>query len=112
VPALGAVILGATLGDWTLRTARVRVTVDDLAAAAWLREHSHPTDLLCADDEVSRAWIPALAGRASHPGRLPGSRVQPFDHATCRFRVLRGAASDGGPPAAFRRGAVALVIPR
>ena len=112
-PAVVALVLAATLGDWTMRTARIRVHADDLAAAAWLRAHSHPTDVVCADDEASRAWVPALAGRAVRPGRLPGSRIQPFDGATCRFQVLRGAAAPALAIApAFNHGSVALVTLR
>jgi hypothetical protein len=89
-----ATVLGATLLDWTTRTARVEVTTDGLAAADWLREHSRPIDVVCSDLEAARAWLPALAGRAVHPPLLPGrGSLQLLDRRLrpCRFRVLRTA---------------------
>ncbi len=108
-PLVVAIALAATLADWGWRSAEVRVTADDLAAAHWLRSHSGATDTVCAQDEAARAWIPALAGRAAIPPRWPES-----------VRAARLAArlpacgfvwsEDASPlaPAAFREGRVSV----
>jgi hypothetical protein len=80
--------LAATLADWRVRSARVLVSPDDIAAAARLREHSEATDVVCADDPASGAWIPALAGRASSPPRWPEAGGAPRfgpPLAPCRY---------------------------
>ena len=101
--------VGATLADWKVRSARVLVSADELAAAAWLRDHSDPTDVVCSDDEAARAWIPALAGRAASPPWLPSS-VQPSRWApsfgACRFAW--GPPGSLAWPAVFRQGRVSL----
>ena len=105
----GALVLAAILSDWGLRSAGDLPTADDLAAAAWLREHSGATDVVCADDEAARAWIPALAGRAVDPPRLPSSvsvpRMSP-SRPVCRWAW--GSAMPEGLPAAFRSGRVSV----
>lgn len=97
----------ATREDWSSRSARIVVSADDFAAAAWLRDNSRVTDVVCSGDEGARAWIPALAGRAASPPRVPhgvrASRVGPL--ATCRF--LWGPAS-GASSAAFREGGLSV----
>jgi hypothetical protein len=107
--ALVATAMVATPADWMLRSARVRVSADELAAAAWLRDHSRPTDVVCARDEAARAWIPALAGRATSPPWWPAS-VRPSRLALppsgCRF--VWGPAGSGAVPATFRQGRVTV----
>jgi hypothetical protein len=87
--ATGTVLaLAATLADWRIRSARARVSPDDVAAAAWLRQHSEATDVVCAADPAAGAWIPALAGRASSPPRWPEAGGAPRfgpPLAPCRF---------------------------
>jgi hypothetical protein len=106
IAALCAMAVVATMVDWKLRAARVLVSADHLAAAAWLRDHSRATDVVCARDEAALAWIPALAGRATSPLRLPDS-VQPWQWgpplSACRF--VWGPAD---PRAAFSQGRVSV----
>jgi hypothetical protein len=71
IAGTAAIAMVATAADWHTRSAQVLVTADDVAAAAWLQAHSRSTDVVCAQSEVARAWIPALAGRAASPPRWP-----------------------------------------
>lgn len=102
--ACGSITFVATGADWGLRAARLAVSADDFAAGAWIRDHSGATDVVCAGDERARAWIPALAGRATSPPRWPqsvqASRLAPL--TPCRF--LWGPAGPGASLAAFRQG--------
>jgi hypothetical protein len=108
IAGYGALSLAVTLADWRLRSMRVLVSADDLAAAAWLQSHSRAMDVVCAGDEAARAWIPALAGRAASPPRWPPSvragRLAP-PLAACRF--FWGPVGSTSP-AAFRQGGVAV----
>jgi hypothetical protein len=107
--AFGVAALVATMADWNLRSAHVLVSADELAAAAWLRGHSRATDVVCARDEAGRAWIPALAGRATSPPRLPAaarpSGIGP-PLSPCRFMWGPTART---PVAAFSQGRVSVL---
>jgi hypothetical protein len=104
----GCVAFLATGADWSARSARVTVSADDFAAGAWVRDNSRATDVVCAGDERTRAWIPALAGRAASPPRVPpsvrASRVGPL----ARCRLLWGPAEPVASPVAFREGGVTV----
>jgi hypothetical protein len=102
--------LVATLADWNLRSTELRVSADEIAAAAWLRDNSRSTEVVCAGDEAARAWVPALAGRATSKPLLPDS-VRPvagfgLPQAPCRF--LWGPSGPLTAPAAFRQGRVSV----
>lgn len=100
--------VGATLADWTLRSARVAVSADELAAAAWLRDHGRATDVVCANDEAARAWIPSLSGRAASPPWWPSS-VRPSPGPplpACRFGW--GPPGSHSWPEVFTQGRVSL----
>jgi hypothetical protein len=109
VAGSAAIAVIATAVDWQARSAQVLVTTDDLAAAAWLRAHSRPTDVICAQDPVARSWIPALAGRAASPPIWPTSflaaRAAP-DLPACAFVWEEVGRSP--PEVAFRHGRVSL----
>ena len=99
--------VGETLA---LRTARAEVTGAHLSVAVCLRELAAPLDVACSDDEATRAWMPALAGRALDRPRVPDwIRVEPFAGSVspCRFLVSRYGSS--GPFAmSFRAGVLTL----
>jgi len=104
-----AIALAATLADWSWRSTQVRVTADDLAAAAWLQRNRRATEVVCVRDEVAAAWLPALAGTATQPPRLPdsirGSGLAPAS-AACAFlwRVEDSPTASTG----FRQGRVSV----
>ncbi|HEY6552354.1 MAG TPA: hypothetical protein VI669_03320, partial [Vicinamibacteria bacterium] len=103
------VVVAATFADWRLRSAQIRVSADELAAAAWLRDHTEPTDVICSDDPGARAWIPALAGRAASPSELPSSvRPSRLAPALEACRLAWGPRGALAGPAVFTQGRVSL----
>jgi hypothetical protein len=106
----GFLALALTLGEFAARGSRVVVTDDSLKVAAWLRTHTRPPERVCAAHAVDRAWVPAIAGRATQPSRLPGGTLRPFGGGgACVVHLERGGPSDGS--AAFRASDLSIVTP-
>jgi hypothetical protein len=95
-------------GSWPART--VLPAADDLAAMAWIAEHTRPLDVVCHDADTAGLWIPALAGRGIRtPVVPPGYRDALAWRAAGRPCVYVYTRRSGAGAVVFQQGAVRLL---
>jgi hypothetical protein len=84
-------------------------TPDDMAAMAWIRDHTRPLDVVCAPEVPAARWIPAVSGRATTVSLRPG---WPRPGGPCAVRIsLSGRLPPGAreaEAASFRAGSAAV----
>jgi len=90
------------------------VTADDLAAMAWLRDHTGPLDVVCNDSRPGGLWVPALAARGIAAPDLPAPYAEEFQRRArerpCAY--VYGSATDApAGTVVFRSGAVVVARP-
>jgi hypothetical protein len=86
-------------------------TEGDLEAMAWIRDHAHPLDLVCAPDVPAARWIPAVAAR---PTVVPVASGWSAPEGACRIWLnLSGHDAPGHPSWApsFRSDTAAVWTP-
>lgn len=76
IAALGVVALLAVGAERTHRyyfgaASTVMVSADDLAAMAWIRDHTRALEVVCNDDRTAGVWVPALAQRGISSPKTP-----------------------------------------